>query len=553
VQRRGSLFGVESVVERRPVELHALFVLLLLDEERVDGRKKLGVFRLELVRAPQKMEGALGVAEFGEEVAGATREFRGGRFLGRDRVELPGVDLRQTRFGARRFREPLELRPGSLVGHVLVQQLRRGFERALVVLGLLFLQVGEPLQKGAAFVGVLARLEPRLDGGHELGEARPLLVDRLEHLRCARAMQRVSAVAEQCFELGDGRRMLAIVLERGLELVERAFDVGEVLPRDDRDLHEEIRAVLRFGLELAFVEGDEVLPAFLLSIEILEQGDRVGVERKIEDGLVDGDGGVGIAERRRAELSLPEKELLFLGIGIGGVDASLQDVEQRGTVARLFVQRFERRERALVVGPDVERLLVVSAGEIAVAELGARQLADAQARRELHVLVEDVRENLALERHEVGVVVGRGGETFGTFEPAGDLGFAGRFAHASNGVGKRARGVVLLRFGDARRLFEQAQANVGRVGRLGFDLENLEKLVVVGVGLVERVERLGGFAAGLADVEQLLDPCAAFRVGRVEGECLFERFERALPVVLVTTAHFAEPREELDTDGGFVG
>jgi hypothetical protein len=213
VERGGALFRVVAVVERRTVEGDALLRPVVLDEKSVDCRKELGVFGLELVRAPQEDEGALRVAERGEQLARAPGEFRRRRFLGRDRVELRGVDLGEARFGAGHLREPFELGPGALVGDVLVEQFGDGFERALVVFGLFFLQVGEPLQERSALVGVLARFEAGLDGRHELGEARALLVDRLEHFGRARPVHRVLAVTQQRFELGDGALVLAVVFE----------------------------------------------------------------------------------------------------------------------------------------------------------------------------------------------------------------------------------------------------------------------------------------------------------------------------------------------------
>src|SRR6185295_19160112 len=113
-------------------------------------------------------------------------------------------------------------------------------------------------------------------------------------------------------------------------------------------------------------------------------------------------------------------------------------------------ERLERRERAPIVAAKLERFLVVRAREVAIAELGARELADAQARRELHVFVEDVREDLALQGDELRVTIGGDGEPLGPLEPSGDLGLSSGFANAAHGVGEGPSCVVLLDLGDGR-------------------------------------------------------------------------------------------------------
>ena len=118
-------------------------------------------------------------------------------FVAADSREFWRVDFSEARLGRGYPRQTFELAPGGLVGDVVVQKLGDGFERPLVVLGLLFFQVREALQERTALVGVLARLETGLDRRHELGEARSAQVDRLEHLGGAGALLGIFALPEQ--------------------------------------------------------------------------------------------------------------------------------------------------------------------------------------------------------------------------------------------------------------------------------------------------------------------------------------------------------------------
>ena len=203
-------------------------------------------------------------------------------------------------------------------------------------------------------------------------------------------------------------------------------------------------------VELPLVEGDEIAPALSALIEAFELGQRFRFEGDVEDRLVDGDSGVFVGQGLGAQLGLPEKELLLLLVVLGGVDATLQDVEQRRTVPHLFVQRFEGRERPPIVPAQREGLLVIGPRHVAVAELGLRQLADAKARRELHLFVGDVRQDVTGQPDELGIAIGGDGEVLGALEPKRDLLFGGCFADALHDVAECALEVPLLRLGDLR-------------------------------------------------------------------------------------------------------
>src|SRR6185295_15299162 len=194
----------------------------------------------------------------------------------------------------------------------------------------------------------------------------------------------------------------------------------------------------------------------------------------------------------------------------------------------------------------LERLLIIVSREVAVAELGARELADAKTGGKLHVFVEDVGQNLALERHQLLVLFGGGSEALGSLEPGIDLRLPGGFANAAHRVGERASGVALLLLGDDGGSFEQTQPLLGRVGGVGLDLEDVQQPLEIGIRLVERMQRLGSQAPRLTHREQLFDSGAARPVQGIDGESLPKSLESTLPVVLSQPAHLADSRENLD-------
>src|SRR6187455_1855225 len=125
------------MLERLPVQAHAVGMELLLHEDRVDGLEDWTAVRLERERASQENQRLFGLIERGKELSGTARELRARRVVRSERLELRRVDLGEALLGASDAREPLELLDRVLVGEVLVQKLRGGLERGAVVFFLL--------------------------------------------------------------------------------------------------------------------------------------------------------------------------------------------------------------------------------------------------------------------------------------------------------------------------------------------------------------------------------------------------------------------------------
>src|SRR5690606_20494090 len=92
-----------------------------------------------------------------------------------------------------------------------------------------------------------------------------------------------------------------------------------------------------------------------------------------------------------------EHELLALLVALGDVRTPLQDLEESARIARLFVQAFERRERFRLVRLELERLLVVLARKLPIAQLVSGEIRDLERDLELDRPVEDVGNDLAQE------------------------------------------------------------------------------------------------------------------------------------------------------------
>ena len=115
------------------------------------------------------------------------------------------------------------------------------------------------------------------------------------------------------------------------------------------------------------------------------------VQAHLEDLLVDADRGPRVAELLVAELRLLEQEVLALRIGVRGLGAPLDHLQQRGVIAGLLVERLEGDQRPPVVAAELERLRVVLLREIGLSEGRARGLGDPERHLQLQVAVDDVR------------------------------------------------------------------------------------------------------------------------------------------------------------------
>ena len=168
-----------------------------------------------------------------------------------DLLELAREDLRETRLGVRDAREALELAPRALVGRILGEELRGRLERGGVVLLLLLVHLREAPQELTPLVGILARVEARLERRHHAAPVEAREVHRLEHLRCARA---VLAPGHEGLERGHRVRVLRIDLESRRVLVEGAVDL--VHP----SLEHVAERVMERGLALVRRAGRSDLP-----------------------------------------------------------------------------------------------------------------------------------------------------------------------------------------------------------------------------------------------------------------------------------------------------
>ncbi len=261
----------------------------------------------------------------------------------------------------------------------------------------------------------------------------------------------------------------------------------------------------------------------------------------------------GSAERPALELRLAEEQPLLLVVALGVVDAELEDGEQLRRGARLGVELFEGDQGAPVVGAGLERQLVLGDGQRGVDELGAAELADAEAHVLLDVAVEDVVDDLLVERGDLLPPAGGLGEALDGVDPRLDLAFAGGQLQALERVAEGAPGVAERALRGAQGRLEGVEA-LGRIlGGGHLDLEHPEQPLGVAVGLVEGAQRLGGVAASGRDVEQRLERGAAAGAGRVEEQRLPVGVERAGQVALVQPAHVAEPREEAEAALGVLG
>ncbi len=326
-----------------------------------------------------------------------------------------------------------------------------------------------------------------------------------------------------------------------------------MLAGDARDVDAQIGGDADLAVELALVEGDEVGVAAGLAVEPLQGADGRGLQAHVEDGLVGGDGARRVGEGAALQLRLAEEELLLLVVALGVVDAELEDGEQLGRGARLGVELLERDHGAPVVGAGVERLLVLGDGQRRVAELGAAELAEAEAHALLHVAVEDAVDDLLVERGDLLPPAGRLAEALDGVDPGLHLALGGGLLQALEGVAEGAAGVAERALGRAQRGLQGVEALRGILGGGHLDLEHAEQPLGVAVGLVEGAQGLGGVAARGGDVEQGLERGAAAGAGRIEEQRLPVGVEGAGEIALVQPAHVAEPGVEAEAALGVVG
>ncbi len=285
-------------------------------------------------------------------------------------------------------------------------------------------------------------------------------------------------------------------------------------------------------------------PAHRLRVEPLEGVDRSRVEAHLEDLLVDPDRRSRVAELLVVELRLLEEELLPLPVVLGHLGAALDHLEERRVVAGLFVERLERHEGAAVVGPEVERLLVVLLREAGLAERRARDLRDAERDLELQLAVADLLDRRPEELDELDVLARGGGEPLGALDPRRQLGIGHRLAEAAGRVRERANGVAERTLGHLRGARDCRELRGHGVGVLRLDLEDAEELLVLAVGLVQRVEDLRGLEARARVVEQGLERRTAALVRRLDRERLPVRLDGGSDVAELLLPHLAEARED---------
>ena len=426
MEEREALGGLEAVVERVAVQLHAFRVELLLDEDRVDGLENGPAVGLEGERAAQKHQRFVGLAERREELAGAAREPRARRVVARERLELGRVDLGEALLGARDARQPLELLDGVLVREILVEQLGGRLERRAVVLLLLLVELGETREHVAAPVGIDGDVEARLERCHHARPVGAREVHRLEQLRGARAMLRLLRLGEQALELGDGTLVAAFLAERLLELLERALGIVQAPNGDRGDLHAQIAGVaglLRRSAARRATTRSEWRSTAVYSVSSAASASSSRPRSRIDSYTSMARAFVlRFGEQARAAV----EQATAVVVGARDLGAALEHAEQVRDVARFLVERLEGGERARLVGTKLERLVVVLSGELAIAELVLRDVGDLQRDGELHVAVEDARSDLAQELHVVRLATGRGGEPVDLGQPLREIGVSER-------------------------------------------------------------------------------------------------------------------------------
>ena len=545
-----------AIVEHAAHEIDALRVPLLLDEQLLDRREQLLALGLERARPPEPRERLVDLADRREDLAGALGELGGRVVVVVDLRKLRGVDLSELALRRRRSREPLELGPHGAVADIFVEQPGRRIHRGAEVLELLFLELRQPLQQLDALGGVIAHLEASLEGALHLGPRALLQVHGLEHLGCARAIFALGLLLrrEHDLELRDGLGVRRVVGQRFLQLVEGAARVLELLARDARDLHAQAGGARLAGLlEHSLVEIDQILPALLLGVELLELAGDPRVDGDLEGRLEPLDRLLRVLELVAEQLALAQDELLALGLALGGLLALPQDVEQRLRVTLLLVERLEGHHRAALVGAGLERLLVVLDRQVGLLEALARELPDAEVDLQLDVAVEDVGSHLSVELGRIFPAARGGGEALERLALLGDAVVAGGLLEGPLRVRVRARWVPERPLGGRERLLQALDALGGAVGDLGLDVEHLEELLCVPVGLVQGVQHLGGVATRVGELEHLLERGARRRVGRLDRERLTVRLEGAVEVRQVLAPHVAEPAIERDLVCRLVG
>ena len=416
------------------------------------------------------------------------------------------------------------------------------------------MQLGETTEQRAALLRILAALETGLDGAQHLPPVEPSEVHLLEHLGRSRTTGG-RLLRHQMLERRDGRRVAALLAEGLGVLLEGAIDLAEVLLVNATERVTERGAPLArraFRRQLALVQRDEIAPARRGGVEALERGDRGRVHAELEDLLVGGDRAIAVLEGLVADARfLVENGALRRVIG-RDLGAALQDLEQRLVLATLFVELLEGEERASVVGTQLEDPLVVLLRERGVREVGPRHFGDAERERDLLLLVENIRDHVAIELDQVGVGAGSLGESLGMRDPRRDGGVSGGLAQRLGRVPEGLRGLRERALGDLYGARIEAEPRLEIRLALDLDVEDAYQLGVMSGGLVERPQDLRCLAACVdlrVLIEELFERRARGDIRRIERERLAIGVDGGVDFDQPLAPHVAELGEERDPIG----
>ena len=249
---------------------------------------------------------------------------------------------------------------------------------------------------------------------------------------------------------------LGIRLERAVVVFELAFEEPPEPVVDRRAARRRRRLVL----ELALVEGDEVVPARARGVEALERLDRRRVEPEVRDLFIGRDRAICILQRLVADAGELVEDVALVVVAGRDLGAPLEHVDEVLVLAALLVDLFERDERLLVLGPELERAPVARLRELDVVYFHAGQLGDANVHADLFVLVEDVGRDGAIELHEIVPLRGFLGEALGARDPLVDGGLRRRFLQAARGIREGTLRIGERVLGGARSAREQLEARV---------------------------------------------------------------------------------------------
>jgi hypothetical protein len=324
-------------VDPLAVQLHERLPLRGALVDRLERGEEVRARGVEAQRAGEVGRRALRVFAARVEDAGrGDAELGGVLVVHRDLVESLGVDLPEPVPLVEHVGHARERVPHAAVARVLVEEPRVGLEGPVQVLEVVLVELAHAAEQPLAGVELVLGGEARLERRADVRPLHAREVDGLEHTRGGTAVLRAG---HERVQGGDARLVVAVQLERLLEVLHAAVGVVERVDLHHAEAVVEADGISRAHLDLPLQDGGEVGVTLGARVEALELGVGHGVPLVLQHHGLEGlDGGAQVFEVFLRDARLLEQQRHALGSGLGHLHLATQRVDQGRVVARLGLQ-----------------------------------------------------------------------------------------------------------------------------------------------------------------------------------------------------------------------